>query len=69
MFEDLKASIAVIMEQIAERPDERHVLQEALREKIAALRALGRPVPDDILRLEKALDDPENDDLWDNLPV
>lgn len=69
MLEDLKASIAVIMDQIAERPDERHVLQDALREKIAELRASGQPVPDDFLRLEEALEDPENDDLWDNLPV
>lgn len=69
MLEDLKASIAVIMDDIAERPDERHVLQDALREKIAELRASGLPVPDDIRRLEEALEDPENGDLWDNLPV
>ena len=69
MLEDLKASIAVIMNEIAERPEERHVLQDALREKIAELRALGHAVPDDIRRLEEALDDPESGDLWDNLPV
>lgn len=69
MPEHIKASIAAIMDQIALRPDERHLLQEALREKIAELRATGHPVPSDILRLEEALEDPENDDLWDNLPV
>ena len=69
MLEDLKAAIAAILDEIAERPADRHVLQEALRAKIAEMRALGLPVPDDILRLEQALDDPENDDLWDNMPV
>lgn len=69
MFEELKASISVIMDEITERPQDRHILQEALREKIAQLRALGQPVPDDIVRLEEALEDPENGDLWDNLPV
>lgn len=69
MFESLKASISLIMQEIAERPADRHVLQEALREKISEMRALGLPVPEDIRRLEEALEDPENDDLWNDLPV
>ena len=69
MFEAMKAAIASLMDEIAERPEDRHVLQEALREKISEMRSLGLPVPDDIARLEKALEDPDADDLWDNLPV
>ncbi len=69
MFESLKASITLLMEEVVARPEDRHVLQEALRGKIAELRALGLPVPDDIVQLEKALEDPESEDLWDNLPV
>lgn len=67
MFENLKASITMILDEIAARPTDRHVLQEELREKIAEIRAMGMPVPEDIEALEKALEDPENDDLWRDL--
>ncbi|SFP72758.1 hypothetical protein [Tranquillimonas alkanivorans] len=69
MFENLKTSITMLLEEIAKRPEDRHVLQEALREKISEMRALGHDVPDDILRLEQALEDPEADEYWDNMPV
>jgi hypothetical protein len=69
MFENLKASITMILDEISARPTDRHVLQEELREKIAEIRAMGLPVPEDIEALEKALEDPENEDLWRDLTV
>jgi hypothetical protein len=69
MFENLKASIAMILDEISARPTDRHVLQEELREKIAEMRAMGLQVPEDIEALEKALEDPENEDLWRDLTV
>lgn len=69
MFENIRESIIMLMDEIAARPEDRHVLQEALREKVAELRAMGQPVPEDILRLEEALEDPEADDFWNNMPV
>ncbi|MCE8419053.1 hypothetical protein LZ190_10090 [Rhodovulum sulfidophilum] len=68
-FEQLKAGIALILEEIEKRPEDRHVLQEELRSKIAELRALGMPVPEDILRLEQELEDDGSDDLYDDMPV
>ncbi|ANB34018.1 hypothetical protein M2324_002592 [Rhodovulum sulfidophilum] len=68
-FEQLKAGIALILEEIEKRPEDRHVLQEELRGKIAELRALGMPVPEDILRLERELEDDGSDDLYDDMPV
>ncbi|TCO68784.1 hypothetical protein [Rhodovulum euryhalinum] len=68
-FEQLKAGIALILEEIEKRPEDRHVLQEELREKIAELRGLGMPVPEDILRLEEELGDDDSDEIYDNLPV
>ncbi|AXX97234.1 hypothetical protein [Profundibacter amoris] len=56
-FEELKAGIAMLMDEIAKRPEDAHVLQEQLREKISELKALGLPVPEDILALELALED------------
>lgn len=68
-FEQIKAGIALILEEIEKRPEDRHVLQEELREKIAELRGLGLPVPEDILRLEQELEGDDSDDLYDNMPV
>jgi len=68
-FEQLKAGIALILEEIEKRPEDRHVLQEELREKIAELRAMGMPVPEDIQRLESELEEGGSDDLFDNMPV
>jgi hypothetical protein len=65
MLESVKSSIALILDEITERPTDRHALQEALREKIAELQAMGLPVPEDFLRLEAALSDPGNDAIWD----
>lgn len=68
-FEDIKAAIGVILDEIAKRPEDRHVLQEQLREKIAELESLGLPVPEDYQRLEAELNDDDADDLFDNMPV
>ncbi len=68
-FEQLKAGIYLILEEIEKRPEDRHILQEELREKISELRAQGLPVPDDILRLEQELEDDDSDDLYNDMPV
>ena|GEM_PF-355302 len=68
--EEIKAAIAVLMDEIAARPDDSRVLQEQLREKIAELHALGLPVPADLLQFEDDLPKTEgDDDEFDNLPV
>ncbi len=66
-FEELKAGIALLLEEIEKRPEDRLELQEELREKIAEFRALGLPVPEDILRLEQELEQPEADELYKKL--
>lgn len=68
-FEDLKAGIALLLQEIEKRPEDRHVLQEELREKIAEMRGLGLPVPDDLLRLEDQLEQNDADDMFDNMPI
>jgi len=68
-FEDIKAAISIILDEIARRPDDRHILQEQLREKIAELEAMGLPVPDDYRRFEADLSEDDADDLFDNMPV
>lgn len=68
-FEQLKAGIALILDEIEKRPEDRHILQSQLRDKIAELRSLGLPVPSDILKLEMELEEDDADDMFDNMPV
>jgi hypothetical protein len=56
-FESLKVQISMLMDEIAARPQDAHVLQESLREKLAEMRALGLPLPEDLVALEEALED------------
>ncbi|MCI2394011.1 hypothetical protein [Aliiroseovarius sediminis] len=68
-FEELKAAISMILDEIAKRPEDRHVLQEQLREKISELEKTGQPVPADFRKFESELEGDDADDLFDNMPV
>ncbi len=68
-FEQLKAGIALLMDEIEKRPEDRLELQEQLREKLAEFKSLGLPLPEDLVELEKALEEnPVNDDP-ENFPI
>lgn len=68
-FEDIRAAIDALIQEIAERPEDRHVLREQLRVKLAEMRALGLPVPADLKQFEDDLSDDDSDDVFDNMPV
>lgn len=55
-FEALKVQIAMLLDEIERQPQDPHELQELLREKLAEMRALGLPLPDDLVELEAALE-------------
>lgn len=63
-FEALKAQVYMILDEISARPADRHILQEQVREKLGELRALGLPLPDDLVRLERELSDPSADTIY-----
>ena len=54
-FENLKAGIALLLDQMGENPGDAHEIQEKLREKLSEMRALGLPVPEDLADLERRL--------------
>jgi hypothetical protein len=56
-FEEFKLQLAMLMDEIARNPSDAHELQERLREKLAEMRALGLPVPEDLVGLEEYLEE------------
>ncbi len=65
--EDTTAAIDRILDELAKRPEDRVLLQEQLRVKLAELKNAGEPLPDRYLRYEADLD--EDDDYFNNMPV
>lgn len=55
-FEAIKAQISNLLEEMEKRPEDKHELYLQLREKLNEWRGTGLPVPDDLLKLEKALE-------------
>jgi hypothetical protein len=55
-LEELKAQIGFLMQQMVDQPEDAHEVQERLREMLNEFRAMGMPLPDDLVELEKKLD-------------
>lgn len=55
-FEEIKAEIASLLIRMNEQPHDAQELEVMLREKLNEFRALGMPLPQDLVDLEKALD-------------
>ncbi|MBZ9661933.1 hypothetical protein FJW07_27285 [Mesorhizobium sp. B3-1-9] len=56
-LESLKAQISLLLEEMVNQPEDEHEIQEQLREKLREMRAMGLPLPADLVELEKRLDD------------
>ena len=55
-FDDIIAEIARLIRDMENRPENRHELYLALRVKLGEIRAMGMPVPDDLVQFEKELE-------------
>lgn len=55
-FEQLKSEIAMLFSEMENQPEDKWELHEALREKLDELRSFGMPLPQDLVDLEKKLD-------------
>jgi hypothetical protein len=58
-FEQLKAEIAMLVQQMDDEPEDVHELHARIRQKLAELKATGQPLPDDLVDLERRLDSEE----------
>ena len=69
-FDDLKMEINLLLTQMEHQPEDRHELHMMIHEKIAEMRAMGMPIPEDLQRfdeeLEQAEDDEDSDGDGDN---
>jgi len=54
-FENIKAGIALLLEQASETPEDAHQIYREVREKLDELKAFGLPLPQDLVDLEAEL--------------
>ena len=55
-FETLKAEILMLWNDMEGQTKDRREVAFQIQEKIGELRAMGMPVPDDLLEVEKAIE-------------
>lgn len=56
-FDDITAEIGLLLSRMQNEPEDRHEIHQALKERLNEMRAYGMPLPQDLLDLEKSLDD------------
>ncbi len=55
-FDQLKMEISMLLTQMQNEPEDRHELYLQLREKLGELKAVGMPLPDDLVKMETELE-------------
>lgn len=53
---EYEAELNLLLTQMENIPEDRHEFYLQLREKLSNIRAFGMPVPEDLVRLEKELE-------------
>jgi hypothetical protein len=56
-FENVQAEIGILMTRMQNEPKDKHELYLQLMEKLNEIKAYGMPLPQDLVDLEKALED------------
>jgi hypothetical protein len=55
-FDDLEAELALLINQMTDPPEDLHELYLRIAEKLNEYKALGLPLPEDFVRVEKELE-------------
>lgn len=55
-FDALKAELGILLTQMQNEPADRHELYLQVMEKLNAMKAFGMPLPEDLVKLEEALE-------------
>ena len=64
-FESIKAEIDLLLAAMINQPEDAREIREQVREKLNELRAMGMPLPADLVAPESKLDRAEDDDSDD----
>jgi len=56
-FENLKIQIAMLLDDDKNHPDDLHEQYQKVMQEINELRALGMPLPEDLVELEQVLEE------------
>lgn len=56
-LDDITAEIGLLLTRMQNEPEDRHEIYQTLKERLNEMRAYGMPLPQDLLDLEKALED------------
>jgi hypothetical protein len=56
-FDDLKMKISLLLTEMQNEPEDRHEIYLQLKEKLNELKAVGMPLPDDLVRMEQELEE------------
>lgn len=55
-LDDIKAELGILMTRMQNEPADRHELYLMVMEKLNEMRAYGMPLPEDLVKLEAALE-------------
>lgn len=55
-LDELEAQINLLLTSIEENPEDIHEIHQLIRQKLAQMRALGLPMPADLVELEQKLE-------------
>lgn len=55
-FDKLKMDISILLTEMQNEPEDPHEIYLQLREKLGEMKAFGMPLPDDLIKLEAALE-------------
>lgn len=56
-FDEFTAEIGLLLTRMQNEPEDRHEVYLILKERLNEMRAYGMPLPQDLLDLEKSLED------------
>jgi hypothetical protein len=55
-LEDLEARLAFLLTSIEESPEDLHELHDLVQQKLEQMKAMGLPLPDDLVSLQQRLE-------------
>lgn len=55
-FDELKAEIALLLQEMENQPEDRHELYLVIREKLNEMKGYGMPLPEDLVKFEEEME-------------